>query len=70
MMSLHYKPFKGDSQVNTSVVPVSFVLSTKAIDEEFMFAMIDMAVKTYSMIRMSIVVLLQRALGKEGTSQA
>ena len=54
-MSLHYKLFKGDILVNTSVEPVSFVLSTKAIDEEFMCAMTDMAVKTNSMIRMSIV---------------
>ena len=57
MIPLHYKLFEGDIPVNTSVVPVSFVLSTKAIDDDSMC----------SMIRMSIV-LLQRALGKDGMS--
>ena len=65
MMSLHYKLFEGDITVNTSVAPVSFVLSTKAIDEEFMCAMIYVAVQTCSIIQMSIV-LHQRASGKEG----
>ena len=67
MISLHYKLFSGDITVNTSVVPVSFVLSRKAIDQDFRCALIDMTVKTYSMIQMSIV-LHQRGWGKEGMS--
>ena len=67
MIPLHYRLFSGDITVNTSVVAVSFVFSRKAIDQEFLCAMIDISVKTCFMIQMSTE-LDQRASGKERMS--